>query len=57
MPALNDKQTRGRGRGTGSQRARFPISWLLLALLFLLALIGIALPGHARETVLRFITL
>jgi len=33
----------------GSKPQRFRISWLLLLILFLLALVAIAIPGHARE--------
>lgn len=34
-----------------SARSRFRISWLLLIFLFLLALVAIALPGHAQAGV------
>jgi hypothetical protein len=50
MPVKNGKQRTGPGLAT-SQSSGFRISWLLLAFLFLLALVAIALPGHAKGLV------
>jgi hypothetical protein len=47
------KKSRDRTRRLAFSSVRFRISWVLLILLFLLALFLIALPGHARGRVRR----